>query len=193
MANDMEYRVAELYPLLDIGKWFQYCGSSPEMNSKILEQVTGDSLPALYKKHLVGPLKMKNTLISDSGGGARTTAGDMAIFGQMLLNGGAYGALRFMMPDTIEQMLPNPLDVIGNMQGGGVGERGIGTTWVDDDRRNKILGDRTFHHGSATSSTLYVDPENDLVIAVIRDSVSPAYEQYRVRLLKTIVDQLADE
>ena len=101
--------MAEYCPHLEIGKKHQYNGMSLSLGSKIIEQVSGESLPAFYKKHLLDPLGCKDTDVTNSSYDARSTALDMARIGQMLLNGGAYGDRRFFREQTFEKMLPATL------------------------------------------------------------------------------------
>jgi len=111
-ANDMEERIAALLPTIEVGVRYAYNGTGMNLATKILEAVTGQSLPNFYAKHLLGPLGCENTDIGDSAGGAQSVPLDMCRIGQMLLNKGAYGKMRFMRPETFEKLLPRPLGML---------------------------------------------------------------------------------
>ena len=54
-------------------------------------------------------------------------AGEFAVFGQILLNKGSYGSLKFFSPKTFEKLMPKPLNqYYPNINI----EWGIGLTWM---------------------------------------------------------------
>jgi len=62
--------------------------------------------PAFFKAHLLDPLGCKDTDPGGTSGGALTTSMDLAKVAQMLLNGGSYGNMRFMSPESVRLMAP---------------------------------------------------------------------------------------
>ena len=179
---DFEYRVAEYAPYLAVAKKHAYNGMSLSLGSKIIEHVSGDSLPRFYKAHLVVPLGMKNTQVTNSSYNAESTAWDMAVFGQMLLNGGAYGDKRFFSEATRDRMLPVKLTMI--LGEGTKTEWGIGCVWMSQD----VFGQRTFGHGSAASATLRIDLDNQLVVSMTRRTAGKNFNKYHPEFLKTVAD-----
>jgi CubicO group peptidase (beta-lactamase class C family) len=110
----------------------------------------------------------------------------MAKVAQMLLNKGAYGDMRFMRPETFEQMLPRVLtDILGP---GATIAYGIGTLPFPYDG----LGEGTFGHTAASVATLRIDPEHDLVISMTRNSAGRNFVKYHAQFLEAIVEGLAD-
>ena len=185
-TNDLEHLVAEYAPHLEIGKKFEYNGMDLALASKVIEQITGEALPAFYKKHLLDPLGCADTEVTTSSHDARSTAMDMARIGQMLLHGGAYGTRRFFRRDTRDKMLPVKLTAL--LGPNTLVSWGIGCAWMSTD----VLGKRTFGHGAASSATLRIDPENDLVVSMTRDSAGRNFGKYHQRFLRAVVDSIAD-
>ena len=110
---------------------------------------------------------------------------DIAKIGQMLLNKGKYGNMQFFSEDTFAKMLPSKLtDVLGpdtNI------EWGIGVMpWFSGEG----LGKGTFGHGAASSATLRIDPINDLVIVMTRNTAGKNFGKYHPQFIKAIVDGL---
>lgn len=180
--SDMEERIAYLYPYLKVGEKYAYNGTGFNLGSKILEAVSGESLPNYCLNHLLKPLGCTATDVPDGGGGTTSTPLDMAKIGQMLLNKGAYGDMRFMKEETFRQMLPQNLSKL--LSHPTDREYGFGVSWYKDDG----LGKGTFAHGAASSATLRIDPENDMVIVMTRNSAGKNFKKYHSRFIKAIVN-----
>jgi len=102
----------------------------------------------------------------------------------MLLNRGAYGDLRFFREETFAQMLPERLTrVLGP---GTQTEWGIGAVWYTEPG----LGKGTFGHGAASSATLRIDPEHELVIVMTRAAGGTHFSEYHPRFLAAVVEGL---
>ncbi len=186
--HDFEHLVAAYYPHLKIGRMLQYNGASLALGSKILEQVTGESLPQLYKNHLLDPLGCTNTEVSNSSYDARSTAIDMARIGQMILNRGAYGDKRFFRESTFEQMLPQRLTQLLGPET--TAEWGIGTIWFNMFFPSDGLSLQTFTHGSASNSRLLIDPENDLIISMTRNRDGCNFDKYASIFNRIVMENL---
>lgn len=186
LLNDLEERVANYYPYLEVGKKHAYNGVGYALGGKIIEAVSGESLPAFYKKHLLGPLGCAGTTVADTSGGAWSVPMDIAKVAQMLLNRGAYGKMRFFSEKTFEKMLPVSLrDAVGldsRLQWG------VGTTWF----RGNGLGKGTFGHGAASGATLRIDPQNDLLIVMTRNKWGRNYRKYHSKFIRTVAEAIAD-
>jgi len=183
--SDFDDIIAGYYPYLAVGKRFEYNGADLALACKIIEIVTGEALPQFYKRHLLDPLGCPDTTVTDSSGDADSTPMDITKIGQMLLNRGSYGDRLFMRPETFAQMLPQRLTK--ELGPEAMDEWGIGMVWY----KSEGLGEGTFGHGAASSALLRVDPENDLVITITRNSWGRNLETYQPRFLATIVDNLA--
>jgi hypothetical protein len=152
------------------------------------------------RENFFDPLDAKNTFLEeDLGFSCNGTAYDFAVIGQLLLNEGSYGDLKFFSPATFDKLLPKHLkqfypdiNVVW----------GIGLTWMrqghPDAGKNGLPKDKTIlskniiGHGSATSAILRVDLDNDLVIAQTRRRGSKAYDKYLAKFLMAIENGLTD-
>lgn len=184
--NDLEHIYGEAYPYLKIGKQHRYNGTSIAIGLKALEQMTGLALPHLYQKYLYGPLGCESIESIDGSAMTWSNAYDLARVGQMLANHGAYGDLRFFSDETFQQMLPQKLDKL-------LGPDtkvtwGVGLTWFG----KHGLSEKTIGHGSASSCTLRVDLENDLVITMTRQMAGKNFGKYHPKFIEAVTSGLAD-
>jgi len=184
--HDLEEILGRYYPYLPVAKRFEYTGTGGTLGSKVLEQVTGEALPLFYKHHLLDPLGCTGTEVSGSEGDAWSTAHDLAKIGQMLLNKGAYGNLRFFSEKTFEQMLPVELSWVSEPDPD-TPTWGIGIATFRPDG----LGRRTFGHGAASSSFLRVDPEHDLVAVMVRNAAGANYEKHLEQFVSALAEGMA--
>jgi CubicO group peptidase (beta-lactamase class C family) len=194
----LDNAVANLLPRLDVGKMHNYNGMGYDLAGKVMEVVSGKSIFRLMREHLFDPLGLENTLLEeDLGFGCHSTAGDLAVIGQLLLNKGSYGELQFFTEITFNEILPKSLNTYYpdiNI------DWGIGLTWMreshPDAGKNSnpddltILSKNIIGHGSATATILRVDLDNELVISQTRRQGGKAYEKNLKELLLTIEEGL---
>jgi CubicO group peptidase (beta-lactamase class C family) len=186
-AHDLEERVADYAPCLPIGHKYDYNGTGLELGGKILEAVTGESLPQIYRRCLLEPLGMVHTEVTDSGGGARSTALDMAKFGQMLLNGGAYGDRLFFREEAFRAFLPHRL--VKEIGPETETVYGFGCSWYEAEG----LGEGTFGHGAASSAIFRVSPEHRLVVVMCRNTAGENYGVYSEKFMEAVAAAVAGE
>jgi CubicO group peptidase (beta-lactamase class C family) len=184
--HDFDQVVGTYSPYLEVGERYSYNGAGLELGSKILELVSGEALPLFYRNHLLGPLGMDHTEAIDSGGATMSTPLDMAKLGQMLLNRGSYGNMRFFSQETFEKMLPRPLTAKLGPDAHTV--YGFGCTWFE----GHGLGEGTFGHGAASSATLRINPEHKLVIVICRNRGGRNFGTYHGRFLETVTGAIED-
>ncbi|MEO6715150.1 MAG: serine hydrolase [Mycobacteriales bacterium] len=129
----------------------------------------------------------------DSGtGGLATTARDMAVFGQMLLNGGIYGGRRVLSPASVATMTRSHVlpdvpqrflvpDVTTGLTielatGGGYGY-GLFCFEPGDrfEGNGSLMSSRSYGHGGLGGACFWVDPDAELVAVYF--SVSPYYDR----------------
>lgn len=182
--HDFDLRIAYYSPYLEVGRRYEYDGAGPALGSKVLEMVSGEALPLFYQHHLLGPLGCRDTDVTNSSWDAQSTARDIATIGQMLLNKGAYGDKRFFSEATFQQMLPIRLD---KLAAAATNEYGMGTSWFTDEG----LGAGTFGHGAASSATLRIDPQNDLVVVMTRNDAGRNFGKYHGEFLRTVAACIA--
>jgi CubicO group peptidase (beta-lactamase class C family) len=185
--NDLEEIIAGYYPHLAIGKTQGYNGVGYALGGKIIEMISGEAIPVFFKNHLLDPLEMTNTTVTDTSARAFSTPMDMARFGQMLLNRGGYGGYHFFSPETFEAMLPRPLSEDFGFEGDQAW--GIGVLPMPQPG----LSDKTFGHGAASAATLLIDPEHELVIVMTRNQAGPEFSTWHPKFIQAVVDGLATE
>ncbi len=184
--NDFEEIIANYYPYLEIGVRFSYNGNGYALGGKVIEAVTGEAIPQFFKHHLLDPLGCTNTRVAGTCGDSFSIPLDIAKIGQMLLNKGRYGNMQFFSEETAQKMLPVKLSKLLGPETDI--ERGIGVVWY----RNSELGEGTFGHGAASSATLRIDPVNDLVIVMTRNTAGGNFRKYHPKFISAIVESLAE-
>jgi CubicO group peptidase (beta-lactamase class C family) len=183
--NDLEHVLAEYYPYLEVATRHGYNGVGFALGGKVMETITGEALPQLFRKHLWGPLGCDHTDAIDGSARTFSVPMDMAIFGQMMLNKGAYGNMRFFSEETFEKSIAVKLAPYVKFDTDI--EWGVGGVWM----RGGGLSDKTFGHGAASAATLRIDPVNDLVVVMTRNSAGPKFGEYHGKFLETIVAGMA--
>jgi CubicO group peptidase (beta-lactamase class C family) len=96
--------------------------------------------------------------------GLFSTASDLAVYLQMLLNGGVYGGVRVFSPLTVRAMT-TPRE-----QGRGFGFD-IASAYASI--RGDLLGPASFGHSGYTGTSIWVDPQEDLFIILLTNRVHP--------------------
>jgi len=115
--------------------------------------------------------------------GLFSTAGDLAIFGQMMLNKGIYGKTRIFTPETIEYFTV-PAEVI---QGS---SRCLGWDSPEGMASGGVyLGPHAYGHTGFTGTSIWMDPENQMIVILLTNAVHPnraykypRYFQWRQRV-----------
>lgn len=92
-------------------------------------------------------------------------AAEVAALGQMYLNGGAYGDVRLLRPETVAEMTQLQAEQDGDRRGLGWMLQGTG------DWRRRGLSDAAFGHTGFTGTSLWVDPARDLVLVLLTNRV----------------------
>jgi CubicO group peptidase (beta-lactamase class C family) len=177
---DVEFLLADAYPSVSVGKYWGYNGLGYTLGGKVMENITGEAIPALYLKHLLEPLGCVNTDVVATHADAMSVPLDMAKFGQMLLNRGSYGDLQFMRPETFELMLPQRLTK--TLGPSATKSFGIGLDGQPDTRK--------FGHGAASAATFSVDANDDLVVVMTRNKIGKNYDKYNGIFWQAIQDSI---
>lgn len=100
--------------------------------------------------------------------GLFSTAGDLAIYGQMLLNRGTYDGVQYFKPETVDLFTSN--QALNS-------RRGLGFDRVDEDRKkeypSRLASLATFGHTGYTGTAIWIDPESQLVYIFLSNRVHP--------------------
>ncbi|NGF55912.1 serine hydrolase [Parapusillimonas sp. SGNA-6] len=100
--------------------------------------------------------------------GLFATANDLAIYGQMLLNRGEYGGVRYFQGTTI--------DLFTSRQSSR-SRRGLGFDRYDPNSKNgypsKLSNNSVYGHTGYTGTCIWIDPKNQLVYIFLSNRVHP--------------------
>jgi CubicO group peptidase (beta-lactamase class C family) len=182
-----------------------YNGMGFDLAGKVMEIVSGKSIFRLFHENFFGPLGQDDPTIVDLGYGIDCTAMDLARVGQLMMNRGAYGETEFFSPETFAQLTPRNYEeafpLIKKIQGHfllkgyGLGIQNMpdphpeaGKNGVAPDQT--ILSDSTIAHGSASSTILRVDRDNELVVVVTRFTHGKDINTHRSRFLMAVAESL---
>ena len=113
--------------------------------------------------------------------GLFSTARDISIFGQMLLNGGEYNGARILSPLTVKIMTKNQLKDIG-------GDESLGwfTKSEEYSSGGDIISTNSYGHTGFTGTSIWIDPDEELIIILLTNRVHPSRENrehIRIRAL----------
>ena len=179
----LENNLAQCLPVCRIREKHQYNRMGYAVAGKIMERISGRSVPYLFNAFLLEPLGMSKTFVDNTYGSCQSTAYDIALVGQMLLDRGKAGSVKFFSEKSFSKMLPEP--IVGPK--GKVGpDWGIGTSWLGGNGLSKS----SFGHEAASGAILRIDPELRLVVVSARNRIGPsysAYESFKNRLLSAVV------
>lgn len=182
----LENQIAQALPYLVPGRTFRYHRAGYALTAKVLERVSGQSVPRLFDALTFTPLGMDHSFADNTYGGLYSTAGDLARFGQMLLAQGRYGRYQILSSEAFHRMLPAQLRF---------GEFDLHKSWGMGcaPLGGNGLSDSTFGHEAASGAVLRIDPVNDLVVIVGRNAVGPDEKQYKRfvgRFLRAVAEPL---
>ena len=127
-------------------------------------------------------------------GGLFSTASDVGVFCQMVLNGGTFQGKNYLSEDAVRQMTSTQT---GDLLNQGKGENGYGLGWQTS---RKCRGDSgpvivgPCGHGGAYSTNMWIDPERGLVtVYMVQHAGYPGTDGGKVRAAfeKAAVDAFA--
>jgi len=111
--------------------------------------------------------------------GLFSTAGDLAIFAQMLLNGGQYNGVRIVSPTTVARWTAP--QVRGS-------SRALGwDTPSAVSSAGHFFSPRSFGHTGFTGTSIWIDPTRDLFVILLTNRVNPTRENTKVFPLRRAV------
>jgi len=107
--------------------------------------------------------------------GLFSTAGDLARFAQMLLNGGTLEGRRIVSRETVE-LFTRKARIPGS-------DRALGwdTKSAEGSSAGSLLSARSFGHTGFTGTSIWIDPERQLFIILLTNRVHPTRENNLIR------------
>ena len=151
---------------------------------RLRPEIAPTEMDAAYRKRLVwGEVHDENAWAM--GGiaghaGLFSTARDVAIFAQMILNGGIYAHRRLLSRAVIEQFTSKV--VIAKSAGA--------TGWdvpTESSSSGRYFSSKSFGHIGFTGTTLWIDPERNLFVILLTNRVNPTRANQQIRQVRPAV------
>lgn len=105
--------------------------------------------------------------------GVFSTAADLAVLGQAILNGGSYRGRRILRPDTVRAMLTDYNAQLPNGPSPG-GAHGLGFELDQRWYMDGLSGQRTAGHTGFTGTSIVLDPDSRSVAILLTNRVHPS-------------------
>jgi CubicO group peptidase (beta-lactamase class C family) len=117
--------------------------------------------------------------------GLFSTAGDLAVFAQLLLNGGEYAGVRLIRPATLARWTAPQLRGSSRALGW---DTPSGTSSA-----GHYFSARSFGHTGYTGTSLWIDPERGVFVVLLTNRVNPTAENQRhVALRRAVADAVME-
>jgi CubicO group peptidase (beta-lactamase class C family) len=114
--------------------------------------------------------------------GLFSTAADLAVFAQMLLNGGEYNGTRILADSTVALFTTRA-----------AGTRALGwDTCGGSGSCGKYLGEEAYGHTGFTGTSLWIDPERDMFVVLLTNRVHDARARRPAKVISDVRADLAD-
>ena len=101
-----------------------------------------------------------------------STANDLAVLGQLLLNEGSYGGREYLNSETVKLFTKAQYGT----------HRGLGFDTADPRSRSafsRVIPKKTYGHTGFTGTCFWVDPENELVYVFLSNRLHPSAKNRR--------------
>jgi CubicO group peptidase (beta-lactamase class C family) len=114
--------------------------------------------------------------------GLFSTAADLAVFAQMMLNGGEYNGTRLIADSTVALFTTRA-----------AGTRALGwDTCGGSGSCGKYLGEEAYGHTGFTGTSLWIDPERDMFVVLLTNRVHDARARRPAKVIADVRADLAD-
>ena len=176
------------------GTYFQYCSANTDVLAWVAEAVTGKSYVDLLSERIWKPLGAHysaNMTMDDFGsplanGGISTTLRDLALVGQMILNGGEVDGHRIATPEWLvdtQAGAPSGSPSVEAVRIDRPGESYRNQVWVTNGEHKEIYGVGIY------GQYLWVDPQTQTVIVKFSSlpiAKSPEYSLAHIALFRSL-------
>src|SRR5688572_8681600 len=114
--------------------------------------------------------------------GLFSTAADLSIFAQMMLNGGEYNGVR-ILSDSVVALFTRRT----------AGTRALGWDTADGDGGSgKFLNSRSYGHTGYTGTSIWIDPEREMFVLLLTNRVHAARARRPAKVISDVRADLAD-
>jgi CubicO group peptidase (beta-lactamase class C family) len=114
--------------------------------------------------------------------GLFSTAADLSIFAQMMLNGGSYNGVRILSDTTVALFTRRA-----------AGTRALGWDTADGDGGSgKFLDSRAYGHTGYTGTSIWIDPERQMFVLLLTNRVHAARARRPAKVISDVRADLAD-
>jgi CubicO group peptidase (beta-lactamase class C family) len=117
--------------------------------------------------------------------GLFSSARDLAVFAQMLLNGGVYGTTRFLRPETIARWTARQRPDASRALGWDTPSPGSSA--------GRYFSARSFGHTGFTGTSIWIDPEKGLFVVLLTNRVNPTRDNQKIGPLRRVVADAVQE
>ena len=188
----------------------------------IVERLTGQTLDQFVEARVFGPLGMRDTrynppesmkpriaptetedfrggqvwgVVHDEtawvlGGvsgnaGLFSSARDLAVFVQMLLNGGSYGGVQILKPTTVARWTARQRPDASRALGW--------DTPSPNSSAGRFFSPRSFGHTGFTGTSIWADPERELLVVLLTNRVNPTRDNQKIGPLRRTVADIVQQ
>ena len=114
--------------------------------------------------------------------GLFSTAADLSIFAQMMLNGGSYNGVRILSDTTVALFTHRA-----------AGTRALGWDTADGDGGSgKFLDSRAYGHTGYTGTSIWIDPDRQMFVLLLTNRVHAARARRPAKVISDVRADLAD-
>ncbi len=114
--------------------------------------------------------------------GLFSTAADLSVFAQMLLNGGTYDGVRIVGEATVREFTRRTAG--HRALGWDTAEGGVGA--------GQYLSNRAFGHTGYTGTSMWIDPEREMFVILLTNRVHAAKARRPAKVIADVRNDLAD-
>jgi CubicO group peptidase (beta-lactamase class C family) len=211
------------FPLVrEPGSAVEYTDWNMVLMQFIIERITGQTLDQFVQARVFAPLGMRDTqynpaeslkpriaptetedfrggqvwgVVHDEtawvlGGvsgnaGLFSSARDLAVFVQMLLNGGSYGGTQFIKPSTVARWTARQRPDASRALGW--------DTPSPQSSAGRFFSLRSFGHTGFTGTSIWADPEKELLVVLLTNRVNPTRDNQKVGPLRRAVADVVQQ
>lgn len=114
--------------------------------------------------------------------GLFSTAADLSVFAQMMLNGGVYNGVRVVKEETVRLFSTRAAG--SRALGWDTAEGGVGA--------GQFLSNRAFGHTGYTGTSMWIDPEREMFVILLTNRVHAARARRPAKIISDVRADLAD-